>query len=138
MDLGACGDKCSVCPRYLATVNKDRKLLGTILYLYVKIGHRPAGFDMELLKCRGCKTVSNCPYPGLKKCVESKKLDNCGQCDTYPCPEINKVFAKTDEYLKKLEGKCGAAEFRKFAEAFAGKKKDLDEVSRERSKGKNR
>ncbi len=138
MNLGACGDRCSVCPRYLATVNNDQEQFRRILEIYITMGHRPAGFDIKLLKCRGCRSVSACPHPDLKKCVETKKLDNCGQCETYPCPKINEVFAKTKEYFKKMKGKCSVAEIRRFEEAFAGKKKDLDDINHERSKGKNR
>ncbi len=128
MNLGACGDKCSVCPRYLATVNNDRELFRRILDIYISMGHLPAGFDIELLKCRGCGTVAICSYPDLKKCVASQKLDNCGQCRAYPCPENDEVFVKTQEFMKKLEGKCPAEEFWMFAEAFFRKKEYLDEI----------
>ena len=41
--------------------------------------------------CKGCVDIET-PFWGkcdVKECVEGKKLENCGQCDEFPCDLLN-------------------------------------------------
>lgn len=48
----------------------------------------------EEMHCQGCVKITN-PFWGecpIKACVERKKLNHCGTCDTFPCA-MAKQFA---------------------------------------------
>lgn len=126
--IGSCGDKCSACPRFVATANNDMEQLHAILALYVKIGQRPSGTTVESLKCWGCKASQSCAFPRLRACVASKKLENCGQCDSYPCARVEQVFPKAEAFIEKAAGKTSGKFLSMFKEAFLRKKEYLDKI----------
>lgn len=51
------------------------------------------------MKCKGCINITK-PFWGescpVKLCCEGKQLNNCGECDTFPC-ELLKRFAYDEE-----------------------------------------
>ncbi len=45
----------------------------------------------EKMNCKGCASIKN-PFWGecpVKKCCEDKGLENCGQCNNFPCKLLN-------------------------------------------------
>ncbi len=45
----------------------------------------------EEMNCKGCISIKN-PFWGecpIKKCCEDKSLENCGQCNNFPCELLN-------------------------------------------------
>jgi hypothetical protein len=45
----------------------------------------------EQMNCAGCVAISN-PFWGdcpVKGCCESKENGNCGECDQFPCGQLN-------------------------------------------------
>ncbi len=45
----------------------------------------------EKMNCKGCVAIKN-PFWGecpVKKCCEDKGLENCGQCNNFPCKLLN-------------------------------------------------
>ena len=132
--MRACGDKCSECPRFVATAYEDAKLLKAVTEFYVEIGHRAAGTDAETLKCRGCWSNDNCAHAVLRDCVVSKGIDNCGQCKTYPCGIVNGSFSKAEAFKERIAGKASAKLAKMFEHAFFRKKEYLDRIKEERKR----
>lgn len=128
MLLGACGDNCTLCPRFKATQNNDIALLNSLLELYIKLGTRKPGATAESLKCYGCKASRQCAYPEVRNCAGSKKIENCGQCSSYPCEMINSVFSKTMAFKERLTGKISDSGMKMFEDAFLRKKEYLDSI----------
>ena len=68
----------------------------------------------EQMGCAGCLHIQK-PFWGegcpVKSCVEEKKLQHCGECETFPC-ELAKAFAYDEkqgdggERLKTAAGGC--------------------------------
>ncbi|MBN1823439.1 MAG: DUF3795 domain-containing protein [Endomicrobiales bacterium] len=135
-ELGYCGDNCSACPRYIATALGDTSLLKSVRDLYVKVGHRPPDTEIEALKCGGCRANKDCAHPALKMCATLRKLDNCGQCDTYPCGRMNELFARTNAFKEKVRGVAGEKMFRMLDSAFFRKKEYLDKERESASRRK--
>ena len=54
-------------------------------------------------KCKGCANIDN-PFWGVcpvKSCCEGKKLKHCGECNEFPCTQLN------DFAYDEKEGDCG-------------------------------
>ena len=53
----------------------------------------------EPMKCNGCLNIAK-PFWGdqcpVKSCCESKALEHCGECETFPC-ELLKQFSYDKE-----------------------------------------
>ncbi len=126
MKLGVCGDRCDVCPRYLATANDDPALFERIRTVYVKVGLRKNGASLDSLKCRGCSPENMCAYSFVRDCAIGRKIQNCGECSDYPCEKIKEVFRKTEDARKLFERCCTREEFAFFEKAFFRKKEHLD------------
>lgn len=124
--IGACGDDCSVCPRFLATVSGDPADLEDVRNLWVRIGLREPGFPVEDMACQGCCSSNRCAWPEVRGCVSSRGLTNCGRCGEYPCGSLHPVFDSTSSLSKKLETVCSQDEAGMLSSAFLCKRRNLD------------
>lgn len=53
----------------------------------------------DIMGCKGCMNIKD-PFHGpcaVKNCVESKKIECCGECDDFPC-ELLKSYAYDKEH----------------------------------------
>jgi uncharacterized protein YoaH (UPF0181 family) len=126
--FGACGDDCSVCPRYKATITSDRKALERVKELWVLFGWRAPEVTAEELKCSGCSKDNPCSYQKLRDCAFGKGLKNCGLCASYPCSLVNAAFEKTENAFHSLKGLCSGEEMEAITKAFRYKKTNLDRI----------
>lgn len=120
--ISACGNDCSVCPRYYT--NSDKKLLRTA-ELWHQIGYRDRVVSIDEIRCDGCKPENWCRYE-IIKCVTSNEIANCGQCETYPCKKINETFDKTMTFESNCKKYCTNQEFEIMKKAFFEKRENLD------------
>lgn len=123
--LAYCGDDCSKCPRYVATLSGDVEKLKESAILMEKAGWAREINDLDGLKCLGCQDIESCEY-GVKECCIERKIDNCGQCLNYPCALINEAFEITKGYAKNFVNMLLKEEYDIFHEAFFLKKENLD------------
>jgi len=130
MKLGMCGDRCDVCPRYVATVTDDAVLFERIMRIYVKVGLRAVNTPLDSLTCRGCLPENKCAYSIVSDCAIEKQIGNCGECSDYPCDELSRVFQKTEDFRKRFEQVCTKEEFDLFERAFFKKKEYLSNSSK--------
>jgi len=86
--VGFCGVCCGACTTYRAYNDNDESLVEWEIR---------TGMPKEEIFCEGCRSglvnkwCSECKF---RKCVEGKKIENCFQCETFPCKMLVD-FSKT-------------------------------------------
>ncbi|MFQ3579922.1 MAG: DUF3795 domain-containing protein [Bacteroidales bacterium] len=134
--ISFCGDVCTECPRYVATIANDNIALKSLAELWFKLGFRPKVVDPEEIKCLGCSKEMACSN-GINDCEHLETIMNCGECDNFPCEKINAVFEKTDTVNKTCKDKCTEIEYNGLRKAFFMKRQILTEINRKhRNKNK--
>jgi hypothetical protein len=129
LDLfGACGDECSYCPRYKATLSNDNTDLERVKELWVLFGWRKPEVSIEELKCWGCGKGNACAYQTLRDCAFGKDLQNCGMCRDYPCGLAKAAFEKTEHAFSACKSLCSGEEMDTLTKAFRYKKTNLDRI----------
>jgi hypothetical protein len=129
--IGACGDDCSFCPRYRASLSNDPSELNRVKELWVSFGWRSPDIDVQELKCSGCCIGNKCSYPELRDCAFGKGYSTCGRCTIYPCELVNAAFLKTERALDSFGGGIGTPEeIALITKAFRHKKSNLDDIHR--------
>ena len=129
--ISFCGDLCSKCPRYVATMHNDRVKLKHLAELWYRLGFRDKIFLPLEMQCWGCNSQKVCSYQ-INTCEHIVGLSNCGECKFFACEKIKNVFQKsqvTDELCKR---KCTAAEYDEMYEAFFIKEKLLTDINKHR------
>lgn len=93
-----CGLDCFNCPVYLANFNEEiRKQL--------TLGLKERGLPTDKVKCQGCRKENGiCPLGGLMtepckvfKCISSKSIDSCVECDEFPCDHLHPYADRASE-----------------------------------------
>ena len=131
MDVfGACGDDCSLCPRYKATLSNNKSELERVKELWVLFGWRNPDVTLDNLKCSGCRKENKCSYQELRSCVFNKGLKNCGFCAQYPCRLVSAAFEKTENAFRSIKALCNEEEMESLTKAFRYKKSNLDRINK--------
>lgn len=120
--ITACGDDCSVCPRYTA---KSELVLQNVAKLWYKMGWRDRIVTNEEIRCNGCSTENNCTYQ-LLECIEEHKINKCNQCIEYPCNKIRNMIDRTHNYEMLCKERCTEDEFKILKQAFFEKEMNLE------------
>jgi hypothetical protein len=129
--ISVCGDVCSECPRYKATKRDRIDELEKVAQLWYKLGFRDRVVGIEEIKCTGCNKKPDCGY-GLTTCEHLKGLDNCGECELFPCPKFDEVFTKMEKGNEVCKLNCSANDYVIFKKAFFSKKEILAEIHRKK------
>lgn len=124
-----CGDNCEYCPRFVATQTGRSLDLEKVKELWVRLGLRTPDFPVISMACHGCKPENKCAYTELRKCVSTKRYDNCGLCNEYPCKLINSIFDKADKLKELAKNICSQEEMDNLQKAFFSKKKYFDRIN---------
>ena len=125
--LAACGNDCSVCPRYVKhPFEKTEEQLRHTAELWFKIGYRDHVVTNEEIACTGCKTENWCRYH-IVRCCEEKGIANCAACDEYPCSILKDCFRITASYEPMCRQVCTDEEYAMLQKAFFEKEKNLSE-----------
>jgi hypothetical protein len=132
--IGACGDNCSYCPRYIATLSKELEELEKVKELWVRLGWRDKSFPASELICHGCSPEVKCAYPELRSCAYEKKIPNCGICDNYPCELVNAAWERTNRLTSNARSVCNLEEMEILNKAFLHKKQTLDKINNQSKK----
>jgi hypothetical protein len=134
--IGICGDDCAYCPRYLATRSGKGEELEKVKALWLRLGLQRSRFACAArdLVCNGCVPENDCAYLELRTCVQSKGVENCGVCDTYPCELVNAAFERSDLLCARAESVCEPEEMELLRKAFFSKRRNL-EKKRQRGSG---
>ena len=103
-NIAYCGFDCTKCPLYLLSKGdlseKERKDIETKLLVEYK------DLKREDLYCDGCKSRGRLfPYCNecyIRKCCISRGIDNCSECEKFPCNELKDLFSEFPEGLENL------------------------------------
>lgn len=120
--IAACGNDCSICPRHLPKTEDE---LHATAVLWEKIGYRDHVVTNEEIACEGCKPTNWCRY-NIVKCVTAKGMNNCGECQEYPCDNIKDCFEVTKSFAPKCRKVCTSEEYEQMRKAFFEKKENLE------------
>jgi hypothetical protein len=125
--IGFCGDVCSECPRYIATMANDISELEKIAELWYRLGFRDQILPPDQLKCLGCERNKPCSH-GITSCEHLNGIGNCGECPVFPCLKIDTVFQKTDHGFSICKDRCSESEFDRLFKSFYMKEEILTEI----------
>lgn len=128
LKISVCGDICSDCPRYIATATNDIQELEKIAELWYRLGLRDKILSPEELKCTGCNKDKFCSH-NINKCEYLDGINNCGECDNFPCDKIISVFQKTDNADETCRDKCSDSEYNSLSKAFLMKRQVLTDIN---------
>jgi hypothetical protein len=102
LSLSVCGLDCTACPLYQAQF--DKKLAEELAKNFSTQENQVKPEHCRCGGCRGDKSIHWSPDCKLLACcVQKKRLDNCGECDEFPCDMLNEHAAKGDKYQEALE-----------------------------------
>jgi hypothetical protein len=126
--ISICGDVCSECPRYLATLANDHDELQRVAELWFQLGFRDKVVLPGEMRCNGCHTQKKCGY-GLMGCENLAGLANCGECKLFPCEKFDAVFEKTEKGDELCKNRLNASEYAHFKRVFFMKKEILTTIN---------
>ena len=128
--IAACGNNCSVCPRY--AVDKSNEELRKTAELWFKIGYRNRVVSEEDIACFGCNPKNWCRY-NVVLCCDTKDINNCSECEDFPCNNMKKCFKITKSFEPKCKEVCTQEEYQQIKTAFFEKEKNLKSLQNKTS-----
>jgi hypothetical protein len=104
--LGCCGLDCTKCDAFIATANKDDALRAKVAEEWTKAYQTPIA--PENVNCTGCHSngakIYYCEHQcAVRKCVLSRKLENCAPCQDYPCEHLAPILKMAPHAKQILE-----------------------------------
>ena len=105
--LAPCGLLCNNCEAYIATQANDQKAIDELATKWSKL------FGAEILPehipCDGCTSDGKKSfYCGhiceIKKCLDTRELENCGLCADFACSKLAPIYEHEPEAKSRLEG----------------------------------
>jgi hypothetical protein len=103
--IACCGMVCTDCGAYIATQRNDDNLRRVQAEKWTTEYKHP--FKIEDINCDGCtatgRHVGYCNICEIRKCVQEKKVANCGWCVSYPCGRIGEFLKMVPANKKTLD-----------------------------------
>ena len=89
-----CGFDCHECLVYKATIKDDLEYKEEVRKKYSSDNYQ---LHIEDINCTGCYKDSEtlfkfCTDCEIRICGLSKGINNCGECNIYPCSKLDKAF----------------------------------------------
>lgn len=104
--IACCGLDCERCDARIATVNNDNELREKTAQKWSALNH--ATIAAAMINCMGCrtdgvKTVFCSDMCGIRKCVNEKGFNTCGDCkEMNHCQTVAVVFQHTPSAKENL------------------------------------
>lgn len=100
-----CGISCTDCPVYIATITDDRELKKEVAFLWGKdFGINLTEKDMFCKGCGSKDTFFLCTDCPMLKCCRKKEIENCGECNIYPCEHMRRFLNRLPDEKAFLDG----------------------------------
>ena|SRR3972149_2254800 len=126
--LTRCGYRCDLCLAYKDNIEKDDQRV-----FLSDTWHKIYGFRIpaEEIYCEGCissnepdvkRLDKKCP---VRPCVMEKGLENCSQCENYPCDSFNQRKVVYEAFVKDID--VSKKEYSQCIKPYENKKR-LDEI----------
>lgn len=105
--IACCGLNCEKCDAYIATLRNDQTLREKTAQLWSKLNN--AAITPAMINCTGCRTdgaktffCSNMCQ--VRKCVQSKGFETCGQCaELANCQTVAQIHKHNKDALNNLK-----------------------------------
>lgn len=100
--IACCGLDCENCDTRIATVRNDNELREETARKWSVMNHAPE-ITAATIHCMGCRAdgvkFAYCSlYCEIRKCVNEKGFDTCGDCaEVETCPRVGAVFQHAPE-----------------------------------------
>lgn len=120
--IAACGNDCSLCPRYMPKTDGE---LTQTAQLWHRLGLRDHVVSNEEIQCFGCTPHNWCRYK-IVACAVDRKIENCGRCTAYPCPQIMAAFEQTRMWEASYKLYGTEQEYDILCRAFCEKEENLN------------
>jgi hypothetical protein len=88
-----CGINCEKCKAYIATITDDDNHKSEIAKEWSMLYKR--SFSTDDIVCYGCKSAvlfSLCSLCGIKTCTQNHSIENCEDCEEFPCEMFNRFL----------------------------------------------
>ena len=103
--IAACGIECSKCDALIATVENDNAKRKEVAEKWSKA--YDAKLSIELINCMGCMEegvhFSHCNECEIRQCAKEMEVNNCSECEEYPCEELEQFFEHVPQCRENLE-----------------------------------
>ena len=105
--IGCCGLDCEKCDAYLATINNDDELRAKTAKLWSELNN--VEILPEMINCTGCRTNGVKTYYcsdmcEIRKCVQNKKFNTCGECSNMKsCKTVEEIHSNSDDAVNNLK-----------------------------------
>ncbi|MEM2088480.1 MAG: DUF3795 domain-containing protein [Thermoproteota archaeon] len=104
--IAYCGLICSNCPAFLATQKNDDTERKRVAELWSK--EFGGSFKPEDINCDSClstgeRVFNYCRTCEIRKCGQSRKVQNCAYCEEYPCEKLENFFKLAPDARKNLD-----------------------------------
>lgn len=106
--IACCGLDCEKCDARLATVNDDNALREKTAKLWSELNGVP--ITAEMINCMGCRADGvKTPFCDgmceIRKCVNSRGYDTCGECaELETCETVAMIVKNNPDALNNLKG----------------------------------
>ncbi|MGC3978386.1 MAG: DUF3795 domain-containing protein [Paludibacteraceae bacterium] len=104
--IACCGLDCEKCDARIATVNNDNELREKTAQKWSALNN--VEITAAMINCMGCrtdgaKTYFCCELCEIRKCVNGKRYNTCGDCDELDhCKKVGAIFQYTPEGKENL------------------------------------
>ena len=123
MKIAACGNVCSLCPRYVSKITEDLKKTAE---LWFTCGWRDNVVSDYEIACKGCSVDNPCRH-NIARCVNKKHLNDCSECNEYPCENINAAFKQTEKCAAKIKELTDEKTYNVLKKSFFEKKQIIED-----------
>ncbi len=125
--IAACGDVCSECPRYIATISGDQNKLMSVSGLWYRAEFRDHIVSAEEIQCTGCSKNKPCVHE-ITGCKNLQDKNNCGECELFPCKKLEAIFERSAQFEVICRKNCTPEEYNQLKKAFFNKKEILSTI----------
>ena len=94
-----CGVNCEKCKVYIGTNTNNDSIKQEVANEWSVLYKRD--FNKEDMICNGCKSdtlFSLCSLCDIPSCNTARGIENCEECDVFPCERIRQFFDYQKEY----------------------------------------
>ena len=103
--IGACGINCADCGARKATIANDDAQRKTVAAEWSKAYE--ADLSIESINCTGCREegvkFAHCAECEIRECADDMGIENCSECDEYPCEEMEQFLEHVPEAKANLD-----------------------------------
>lgn len=105
--IACCGINCGACDARIATIKNDDELRKVTAEKWRTAFNAPA-ITTEMINCTGCREegvkFSHCELCEIRKCVNSKGFNTCGDCsDLETCNIVGGILKAVPDALVNLK-----------------------------------